>query len=127
MRRGVPDNILATVCLLSGFPTHHVPSMRDDELLDCLRHVVQPHSTVSAVAMLAAESVARLHNANEVRRHVLSASEALSVACDRERQLLVAFQGCRRHVGYVKTDCWEVLQLDVYRGPQAAIIPSKRP
>ena len=85
VRNCIPNQALATVCLLSDFPTHHVPSIRDDELLDCLRYVIQPHGKISAFALydrlkLAAESVARPHNANEVRRHVLSTWEAMSAA-----------------------------------------------
>ena len=40
VRSCIPDQVLATVCLLSDLPTHHVPSIRDDERLDCLRYVV---------------------------------------------------------------------------------------
>ena len=114
----IPDQVLATVCLLSDFPTHHVPSIRDDELLDCLQHVVQPHSRISAFAMndrlkLAAESVARPHNANEVRRHVLSTWEAMSAAI-------------------ADVNCWSLFKntatmWGTWRGPQAASISSKRP
>lgn len=51
LRRCIPDQVLAAVCLLSEFSTHHVPSISDDELLACLRFVVQPQSRISAVAM----------------------------------------------------------------------------
>ena len=85
VRTCIPDNSLAIVCLLSNFPTHHVPSIRNDKFLDCVRYVVRPHSRISAFAMydrlkLAAESVVRSHNANKVRHHVLSMWEAVSAA-----------------------------------------------
>ena len=54
--------------------------MSDDELLECVRHVVQSRCSISGVAMLAAESGARPLNAKEVRHHVLSASAAMSAA-----------------------------------------------
>ena len=85
VRSCIPDNIFATACFSSDFPTHHVPFSSDYELLDCLRYVVQPHSSISAVAMynrlqLAAESVAPPHNAHDFRCHVLSMWKALSDA-----------------------------------------------
>lgn len=50
--------------------------------MGCPRHVLQPHSNASTIAMhhrlqLAAESVAPENNTNEVRRHALSTSEAM--------------------------------------------------
>ena len=55
--------------------------MSDDELLDYLRNMVQPYSSIERRCylqhlQLAAEGVARQHTAKEVRRHVLSAWEA---------------------------------------------------
>lgn len=67
---------------MSDISTTCVTSISDTEHLDCLRHVLQPHSSISAVAMynrlqLAAESAAPQNNANGVRRHVVSTWEAM--------------------------------------------------
>ena len=81
MRTCMSENTLATICHLGEFPNAHVPSISDAELLDCLRSVVRPRSSVSAVAMLhrlqvAAANVTPPNNALEVHRHALSTWEA---------------------------------------------------
>ena len=73
MRTCMSENTLATTCHLSEYPTTRVPSLSDAELLDCLRAVVRPRSSVSAVAMLHhLQIVKRPHNAFEVYDHALS-------------------------------------------------------
>lgn len=52
MRTRMSEKMLATLCYLREYPTAHVPSLSDAELLDSLRCVVLPRSSVSAVAML---------------------------------------------------------------------------
>lgn len=47
----VPNKKSAIVCRLGDFHTYHVPSVSGDELLNCMRYVVQPHNNISTLAM----------------------------------------------------------------------------
>ena len=51
MRSCMTENALATVCYLGDFPTPRVQSISDADLMECLRSVVWPYSSISEVAM----------------------------------------------------------------------------
>ena len=106
----------------SDFSTIGDTFISDTELLDCLRHVLQPHSSISAVAMynhlkLVAESVALPKIANEFHRDVLPKWEAMrDVATvarkwgeggQQEEWQKTALRGCRQHVTYADIGHWK--------------------
>ena len=98
----------------SEFPTTRIPSISDAELLGCLRTVVRPHSSVSAVAMLhrlqiAAANVKPPHIAFEVYNHALSTWVETPNAIT-DANCWHVFNGNRKQMGQLEACCGQVLQ-----------------